>query len=64
MTIRNCLITVGLTLTYAGVALGAVSADKASQLGKNLTLVGAEKAGNKDGSIPEYSGGLTTPPAS
>ena len=28
-----------------------------------LTAVGAEKAGNKDGTIPEYSGGLATPPA-
>ena len=25
--------------------------------------IGAEKAGNKDGTIPEYTGGLTTPPA-
>jgi len=32
-----------------------VSPDKAAQLGKNLTLVGAEKAGNKEGTIPEYT---------
>src|SRR5215475_4952843 len=32
-------------------------------LGTSLTGVGAEKAGNADGSIPEYTGGLTTPPA-
>jgi hypothetical protein len=59
---RKSLLAAGLVLAYAGVALGAVSADKAAQLGKNLTLVGAEKAGNKDGSIPEYTGGLTKPP--
>jgi hypothetical protein len=47
----------------AGAALAAVSADEARQLGNTLTPVGAEKAGNKDGSIPAWTGGLTTPPA-
>src|SRR3954471_19284121 len=41
----------------------APSADEAAQLGTTLTAFGAEKAGNKDGSIPEYTGGLCTPPA-
>ena len=36
----------------------AVSADEAKQLGTTLTAVGAEKAGNKDGTIPEYTGGI------
>ncbi|MDR7285025.1 hypothetical protein J2X84_003869 [Pseudomonas corrugata] len=40
-----------------------VSSQEAAQLGTSLTLVGAEKAGNADGSIPPYSGGLTTAPA-
>jgi hypothetical protein len=52
----------GLALAWTGVAFGAVSGDKASQLGKNLTLMGAEKAGNKDGTIPEYTGGLSKSP--
>jgi Protein of unknown function (DUF1329) len=47
----------------AGAALAAVSADEAKQLGSTLTPVGAEKAGNKDGTIPAWTGGLTTPPA-
>ena len=38
-----------------GNALGAVPAEVA-RLGQDLTGVGAEKAGNKDGSIPEFSG--------
>ena len=42
----------------------AVSEDEAKQLGTTLTLFGAEKAGNKEGTIPEYTGGLTSPPAS
>jgi hypothetical protein len=44
-------------------ALAAVSADEAKQLGTTLTAVGAEKAGNKDGTIPEYAGGLKEVPA-
>lgn len=41
-----------------------VSSQEAAQLGTSLTLVGAEKAGNADGTIPPYSGGLTNAPAS
>ena len=63
MLIRKSLLAIGLTLASSGLAFGAVSADKAAQLGKNLTLMGAEKAGNKDGTIPEYTGGLTKSPA-
>lgn len=33
------------------------------QLGKSLTANGAIKAGNKEGTIPEYTGGLTKAPA-
>jgi hypothetical protein len=51
-------------MILAGQAQAAVSAQEAAKLGSNLTLVGAEKAGNTDGSIPAYAGGLTTPPAS
>jgi hypothetical protein len=41
---------------FAGSALAAVSADEAKQLGTTLTAWGAEKAGNKDGTIPAYTG--------
>jgi Protein of unknown function (DUF1329) len=53
-------------LTLLGMALtaqAAVGDDEAKQLGATLTAFGAEKAGNKDGTIPEYTGGVTTPPA-
>ncbi|MBL0149527.1 MAG: DUF1329 domain-containing protein [Ideonella sp.] len=44
-------------------ASAKVSAGDAERLGKDLTCVGAEKAGNKEGTIPEYSGKwLGTPP--
>ena len=35
----------------------AVSPEEAAKLGKELTQVGAERAGNKDGTIPEWLGG-------
>ena len=46
-----------------GSALALVSADEAKKLGMTLTEFGAEKAGNADGSIPAYAGGLTKAPA-
>ncbi len=56
-------VTSSLTLVAGGV-LAAVSADEAKKLGTTLTPTGAERAGNADKSIPDYTGGLTTPPAS
>src|SRR6187431_1862140 len=49
--------------TVAGMALGAsaaVSAADAAKLGAELTPLGAQKAGNADGSIPAWDGGLTS----
>ena len=42
----------------AGQAMAAVSADQVARLGADLTPMGAEKAGNADGSIPAWTGGL------
>jgi hypothetical protein len=54
----------GLLAGLTGLAAqAAITADQAKTLGSTLTGVGAEKAANKDGSIPAYGGGLTTPPA-
>ncbi len=53
-----------LLAAQAGASYAAVTAEEAGKLGSTLTLLGAEKAGNKDGTIPEYTGGLTTAPAS
>lgn len=46
----------------AGQALAAVSPEDAARLGSELTPVGAERAGNADGTIPAWNGGMTTPP--
>ena len=39
----------------------AVTAAEAAKLKGELTPLGAEKAGNKEGSIPAWTGGMTTP---
>ncbi|HOM13638.1 MAG TPA: DUF1329 domain-containing protein [Rubrivivax sp.] len=53
-----------LMTSLAGTAAhAAITAEQAKALGSTLTAVGADKAGNKDGSIPAYDGGLTKPPA-
>ncbi|BDI05865.1 DUF1329 domain-containing protein [Sphaerotilus microaerophilus] len=48
----------------AGSSHAAITPDEARALGSTLTAIGAEKAGNAAGTIPAYTGGLTTPPAS
>ncbi len=52
------LLICGSTTSWA-----ILSADEIARLGKDLTPVGAEKAGNADGTIPAWTGGITTPPA-
>jgi hypothetical protein len=57
-------LLVALAAGSAGFAANAaITAEEAKALGTTLTAVGAEKAANKDGTIPAYSGGTTTPPA-
>jgi len=58
---RKSLMALAIASLTAGSALAAVSADEAKQIGTSLTAVGAEKAGNKDGTIPEYTGGIKAP---
>ncbi|WP_455923160.1 DUF1329 domain-containing protein [Pseudomonas putida] len=53
------LFTLSLCLLASQVH-AAVSADQAAHLGTDLTPVGAQKAGNADGSIPAFTGGLPT----
>ena len=51
-----------LALALAGSASAELSADEIARLGRDLTPLGAEKAGNADGTIPEWTGGITKPP--
>ena len=61
--LRSHLVAAALSLLAALPSQAAPSAEEAARLGTTLTPFGAEKAGNKDGSIPEYTGGLCAPPA-
>ncbi|WP_339459131.1 DUF1329 domain-containing protein [Pseudomonas sp. EA_105y_Pfl2_R69] len=56
-TTRKLISALTLSLLASSV-LAAVSPEEASQLGTLLTPLGAEKAGNADGSIPAWTGGL------
>lgn len=50
-------LPIALALLLAqGAAQAVVAPDQAARLGKDLTLVGAERAGNADGSIPPWVG--------
>lgn len=60
MKFSKVMLTVAVSLVAHATTYAAVSVEEAKQLGTNLTLFGAEKAGNKDGTIPEYTGGLPT----
>jgi hypothetical protein len=51
------LFAIALTTTF--LAHAAVNQEEAARLGKDLTPWGAEKAGNKEGTIPAYTGGLS-----
>lgn len=51
-------IVVAVSLTVAGTAWAQVSPEELKQLGATLTPWGAEIAGNADGSIPAFTGGL------
>jgi hypothetical protein len=50
-------------LGAAAPASAKLTAAEIARLGADLTPVGAEKAGNKDGTIPAWTGGLCAPPA-
>ena len=53
----------GLALLSGGLAQAAVSPEQAARLKTDLTPMGAERAGNADGSIPAWDGGYTQVPA-
>ena len=60
---RASRLALALAVMLAPAAQAAVTEQEAAQLGKAMTPVGAERAGNKDGTIPEWKGGVTSAPA-
>ena len=54
---NRCLLAGLVAVAFSTPTLAAVSAEEAKQLGGSvLTAWGAEKAGNKEGTIPAYTG--------
>ena len=52
------VVRLAAAILFAQAAWGAVSPQEAARLGADLTPMGGEKAGNADGSIPAWTGGL------
>ena len=63
--IKQITISLAFTLALHGVigdARAQLSRDQIARLGADLTPLGGERAGNADGTIPPWDGGLTVPP--
>jgi Protein of unknown function (DUF1329) len=57
------VVTLLLSLSsLANITLAKSSKEQAQKLNSTLTPVGAERAGNSDGAIPAWTGGITEPP--
>lgn len=50
-------------IALSSIATAGVPSEVADRLGNDLTPMGSQKSGNKDGTIPEWTGGLQAPPA-
>jgi Protein of unknown function (DUF1329) len=59
--IKN-ILTVLLAIFITNSLYAEIPADQIARLGNDLTPLGGEKAGNADGTIPPWEGGLTQPP--
>ena len=55
-------VCIGLILGM-GQAIAGAKPDQIHRLSEDLTPMGSERAGNAEGTIPEWTGGITTPPA-
>ena len=62
---KNIIFTVSVALIalHSTGSLAKSSEQEVAKLTAELTPVGAERASNADGTIPEWTGGMTTPPA-
>ena len=60
---RMMIFGIAILLAGAPCVLAGASPEEVARLGADLTPLGAEKAGNADGTIPAWEGGITAPPA-
>lgn len=58
--VARMVVAMGVATMFTSVGLAAVSAEEAKKLGSSLTEFGADRAANADGSIPKYTGGLSS----
>ena len=65
MTATTLRLGAALLLGCAAAAPAAaqIAADQIARLGADLTPLGGERAGNAEGTIPAWTGGIVTPPA-
>ena len=64
MTNKSVLICSVFALMFGAFNVNAkVSSEEVDKLGKSLTPFGSIKSGNKSKTIPEWTGGITKPPA-
>ncbi len=65
-SLRKTLVLLAVVALVAAsapiVTAGEATPEEVAHLGKDLTPVGAERAGNAEGTIPEWDGGLATIP--
>ena len=59
---KVAILTLGLALVLAGTSAGQLPPEQVARLDGDLTPVGAERAGNADGTIPPWTGGLPQAP--
>ncbi|SET11627.1 DUF1329 domain-containing protein [Thalassotalea agarivorans] len=57
------LLSAAVSLVLSGAALAKISSEEAAKLQGELTPFGAVKGANADGSIPAWTGGITSAPA-
>ncbi len=61
---KATLVSIAVTVALASTTASAkISSQEAGKLAKELTPFGAVRAANADGSIPEWTGGITSAPA-
>ena len=60
IAVRHLACTLALAIA-CNVVRAELPPDQVARLGKDLTPLGAEKAGNADGSIPAWEGGIKSP---
>ena len=57
----HSLVTSALFAAGLATVNAEITEEEAARLGKDLTPLGGEMAGNADGTIPKYEGGITKP---